>query len=249
LDQILEGKVVGRLAAHAIIVVTTAVITAIAISYLTFFTLYWPGLVMFTGAVVGCILIFGLWVTIMVKRRVADRNALLRTSDYASLAIFISLLISLDFLSHFLPGWIWELIPFAAAILFYLPASMVAVAAVRMVSKPGAALILILGYGTVSQIIWPFFAWFPYYVVWAVFLETYFVTVNDYAKSMISTVLGGWVFGLVGVSFTIIYYWATLQSWTPLFLSIPNAFTSALAGALGAIAGSRIGGKARKISL
>jgi hypothetical protein len=156
---------------------------------------------------------------------------------------------AVDFSLHYIPGWIWTLIPFASAILYYLPAAVVGVSAIRTVSKPGAALILILGYAVVSQIIWPFLAWLPYHVIWAILSEVYFSTVNDYAESMTSAVLGGWVFGLVSAAFNVVFNWATLQWWTPLFLSIPRVFVCASASVVGAVIGSRIGETAGKISL
>lgn len=228
---------------------TAALISTVALLYLWFFTAHWSGLLIFAGATMGCIIIFGSWVAVTMRRRWTDKSTRLRTSDYAKLALFISLLTAVDFSLHYIPGWIWRLIPFASAILYYLPAAAIAVSAIRTVSKPGAALLLLLGYAVISQIISPFLAWLPYHVVWAILFETYFSTVNDYAESMGSAVLGGWVFGLVSTSFNPIFNWATLQWWTPLFLSIPKAFVCASASAVGAVLGSRIGEKAGKISL
>lgn len=230
-------------------ILVAALISAVALSYLWFFTAHWPGLLVFTGATVSCVLIFGLWIAIVVKKRGINKLTRLKTLDYAKLSVFISLLIAVDFSLHYIPGWIWTFVPFAEAILFFLPAAVVAVAAIRTVSKPGAALILFSGYGVVSQIISPFLAWLPYYAVWAVLSEAYFSTVDDYAESVASAVLGGWVFGLVGAAFTTMYYWATLQWWTPLFLSVPKVFACASASAAGAVIGFRIGEKAREISL
>lgn len=230
-------------------ILVATLISAVTLSYLSFFTTYWPGLLVFTGATVGCILICGLWIIIVIRKRGMNNSKRLKTSDYAKLSVFISLLIAVDFSLHYIPGWIWEFVPFASAMLYYLPAAAVAVAAIRTVSKPGAALILFSGYAVVSLIISPFLAWLPYYAVWAVLLETYFTTVDDYGESVASAILGGWVLGVVGAAFNTMYNWATLQWWTPLFLSVPNVFACASTSAVGAVIGARIGERARRISL
>jgi hypothetical protein len=147
------------------------------LTYLVFFTLYWPGLVEFFVAIFLLIGFFTAWIVIATKVGKVTKSASLRTTDFAVIAVFAAIFIIADWASMILPGAL-VYIPATIAFTSSFPSGMILAALLKIVPKPGAALTYVAGQTILGAIVagTPNPLWFPFNIISAVALEAYYVT-------------------------------------------------------------------------
>ena len=172
-----------------------------------------------------------------------------RSTDYAISAVFIAIFSSSIWWGMLLPSFVYLVVPFATALTFYLPESLIFGAYTRLVPKPGSSLLLFLGYCFISEMIYPNAFWIPYYLAWGAFLEIYFAITGEFCSSRLSRLTGGFLFGVAGAGLCMVYMLVGWRFYRPLFLSIPAITIDGLFSTVGTYLGSKIGDKAKSISV
>lgn len=159
-----------------------------------------------------------------------------KTHELITIALFCSLL--------YVAGLPFKLglsrIPFIQAFIYSVPFTAVLFIGIRVVPKPGTAMLIILGHSLLSQImsrgINPL--WWPYAVLAGMILEIYFLSTGSYLNTKMNAVFAGLLRGLV------MYLYFYLVS-APYIWHIQYApwytFIQTLQGVLGSGLGALIG--------
>ncbi len=229
-------------------IIIAAVTIIVSLIFLVFFTTSWEmvgwlGLWAFVGIMIA---IFGAWIALMTK--VGFEKNSLKTIDFALIAMFVALLIVVDFGSMFVPGltalWMLE-IPIAGPIMFYFPLGIVIAAALKLSPKPGAAFTLIFVYGLISQVFFFNPVWLARFIIGALGIEAYYI--SSKRGTLLSLVLLGLMFGVLfsvsGIIFQI-YNWGF---WQPLLITLPEAILDGIMMAVGCFLGFALGDRAKSV--
>jgi hypothetical protein len=216
--------------------------------FLLFFTAYWEmigwiGLWMYVG-IMGAI--FGAWVLLTTK--LGTEKDILKTIDFAMIAMFVALAIVIDFGSMFVPGlsFLWYALPeIAAPILFYFPLGIVIAATLKISPKPGSGFTLIFVYGLISQVFFFNPIWLARSIVAALGIEAYYI--SSKRGTLSSLVLMGLTFGILYSVSGIIFQIYTWGYWQPLFMTLPEAILDGIMMAVGSLLGFALGDRAKAI--
>ncbi len=158
----------------------------------------------------------------------------LHTEDLAIIASFSAMLYATNFFSMLLPSLTFYIIPFAAGLAFYLPASILYGAFQEICRKKGSSFLLLIGYGFISMFFSPAIFWFPYFLAWGSILEI----TGLYSKKRN---INGFFFGFTGANLAIDYMLVAWGYWRPLFIVIPAIIGDGILTIIGYKFGTKLG--------
>ena len=230
-------------------IIVAAIMSIAGLTYLVFFTLYWPGLVEFFVAIFLLIGFFTAWIVIATKVGKVTKSASLRTTDFAVIAVFAAIFIIADWASMILPGAL-VYIPATIAFTSSFPSGMILAALLKIVPKPGAALTYVAGQTILGAIVagTPNPLWFPFNIISAVALEAYYITSKRGTLS--SLVLLGFAFGMFSYALGgVLFTFAVWEYYQPLLITFPVAILCGIMMAIGSSIGYGIGSRAVRIAL
>ena len=232
--------------ARSIVLALIAIISSYV--FLLIFTDYWEmvgwlGLWAYTGIMIA---IFGAWIILTTK--IGIEKDMLKTIDFAMIAMFVALAIVVDYGSMFVPGlsFLWYLLPeIAAPIMFYFPLGIVIAAALKLSPKPGSAFTLIFVYGLISQVFFFNPIWLARSIIAALGIEAYYL--SSKRGTLRSLVLMGLMFGILFSVSGIIFQIYTWGYWQPLFATLPEATMAGIMMAVGSVLGFALGDRAKSV--
>jgi len=232
--------------ANSIFIAAIAIITSLV--FLVFFTASWEmvgwlGLWMYVGIMIA---IFGAWIVLMTK--VGIQKDTLKNIDFALIAMFVALMIVVDFGSMFVPGlsFLWYLeVPIAGPVMFYFPLGIVIAAALKLSPKPGSAFTLLFVYGLISQVFFFNPVWLARSIIGALGIEAYYI--SSKRGTLSSLVLMGLMFGIMYSVAGIIFQIYTWGFWQPLFVTLPEVILDGVMMTVGCFLGFALGDRAKSV--
>jgi len=232
--------------ANSIFIAAIAIITSLV--FLVFFTASWEmvgwlGLWMYVGIMIA---IFGAWIVLMTK--VGIQKDTLKNIDFALIAMFVALMIVVDFGSMFVPGlsFLWYLeVPIAGPVMFYFPLGIVIAAALKLSPKPGSAFTLLFVYGLISQVFFFNPVWLARSIIGALGIEAYYI--SSKRGTLSSLVLMGLMFGIMYSVAGIIFQIYTWGFWQPLFVTLPEVMLDGVMMTVGCFLGFALGDRAKSV--
>ena len=231
---------------NSLIIAAIAIITSLI--FLVFFTASWEmvgwlGLWAYVGIMIA---IFGAWILIATKAGIEKDP--LKTIDFAMIAMFVALMLVIDFGSMFVPGlsFLWYFAPeIAGPVLFSFPLGIAIAAALKLSPKPGSAFTLLFVYGLISQVFFFNPVWLARSLIGALIIEAYYL--SSKRGTVVSLVILGLMFGIsYSVAGTIfqIYTWGF---WQPLFVTLPEVILAGVMMAVGCFLGYALGDRAKSV--
>ena len=232
--------------AGSILLAVIAIVSSLI--FLLLFTAYWEmigwlGLWIYVGIMVA---IFGAWILLTTKLGIEKDS--LKTIDFAMIAMFVALVIVIDFGSMFVPGlsFLWYVLPeIAAPIMFFFPLGIAIAAALKLAPKPGSAFTLIFVYGLISQVFFFNPIWLARSIVAALGIEAYYL--SSKRGTLSSLVLLGLMFGILFSVSGIIFQIYTWGFWQPLFVTLPEVLMGGIMMAVGCFLGFALGDRAKSV--
>jgi hypothetical protein len=232
--------------ANSIFIAAITIITSLV--FLVFFTASWEmvgwlGLWMYVGIMIA---IFGAWIVLMTK--VGIQKDTLKNIDFALIAMFVALMIVVDFGSMFVPGlsFLWYLeVPIAGPVMFYFPLGIVIAAALKLSPKPGSAFTLLFVYGLISQVFFFNPVWLARSIIGALGIEAYYI--SSKRGTLSSLVLMGLMFGIMYSVAGIIFQIYTWGFWQPLFVTLPEVILDGVMMTVGCFLGFALGDRAKSV--
>jgi len=210
--------------------------TSLSLVFLTTFLIlyYSPKIVILLALALS---LYSLFLTSIVVVVFSEDWREFNYEDLTTTAIFSSILYISNFFSTLLPSFIFYVIPFAAGLTFYLPASMLYGIYKKICRKRGSSFLLLVAYGFISMFFSPAIFWFPYFLAWGSMLEL--IDGDDY--------LCGIMFGLAGAGLAVDYMLVAWGYYRPVFIAIPAIIGDSLITLLGYKIGGEIGEELLKI--
>jgi len=166
--------------------------------------------------------------------------------EVSNIALFTAFLFTTNYFAMLIPSLIYYILPAAAGITFYFPASIFYGTFKKMCSRPGSSLLLLIGYGIVSEIFSPAIFWIPYYLAWGGFLEVHLALSKDEEEIGFCH---GFIFGLYGAGLALLYMLVAWGVYRPIFMALPAVIIDGLLSALGFKIGENIGRHIKSLQL
>ncbi len=204
--------------------------TSISLIFLTIFLIlyYSPKIIILLALALS---LYSLFLTSIVIVVLSEDWRKFNYEDLTTIAIFSSLLYTSNFFSMLIPSFIFYVVPFAAGLTFYFPASILYGIFKKICRKKGSSFLLLVAYGFISMFFSPAIFWFPYFLGWGSMLEI--IGGDD--------CLCGIMFGLAGAGLAVDYMLVAWGYYRPIFIAIPAIIGDSLITLLGYRIGGKIG--------